>query len=76
MKKNHHIEVKMEDLTALFCSVDDFWKEFEANWTKNLIGHAKSIRGPKPELSIPEMMPIVILFHQSNYRTFKHFYQS
>ena len=65
----------MEDLTALFCSVDDFWKEFEANWTKNLIGYTKSIRGPKPELSIPEMMTIVILFHQSNYRTFKHFYQ-
>ena len=65
----------MEDLTALFCSVDDFWKEFETNWRKSLIGHAKSIRGPKPELSIPEMMTIVILFHQSNYRTFKHFYQ-
>jgi hypothetical protein len=26
------------------------------------------------QLSIPEMMTIIILFHQSNYRTFKHLY--
>ena len=50
----------MEDLTALFCSVDDFCKEFETHWTKNLIGQTKSIGGPKPELSIPEMMTTVI----------------
>lgn len=65
----------MEDLTALFCSVDDFWKQFEANWTENLIGSSQSKRGPNTELSISEMMTIVIMFHQSNYRTFKHFYQ-
>ena len=65
----------MEDLTALFCSVDDFWSQFEAGWTARLIGLSKPKRGPKPEFSISEMMTIVILFHQSNYRTFKHFYQ-
>ena len=65
----------MEDLTVLFCSVDDFWKQFEANWTENLIGSSKPKRGPNTELSISEMMTIVIMFHQSNYRTFKHFYQ-
>lgn len=64
----------MEDLTTLYCNVDDFWKEFRNEWEKHLIDSGKKKRGPEPELSISEMMTIVILFHQSNYRTFKHFY--
>ncbi|HPE85412.1 MAG TPA: IS982 family transposase [Chlamydiales bacterium] len=66
---------KTEDLTALFRSVDDFWQQFESDWTTHLIGLNRSRRGPKPELSVSEMIKIVILLHQSNYRTFKHFYQ-
>lgn len=64
----------MEDLTSLFCKVDDFWNEFESKWKQGLIEYNKPKRGPKPEMSISEMMTIVIRFHQSNYRTFKHFY--
>lgn len=64
----------MEDLTALYCAVDDFWKIFKEEWSKHLIDSDKPKHGPDPELSIPEMMTIIILFHQSNYRTFKHFY--
>lgn len=64
----------MTDLTTLYCSIDDFWKEFRKEWEQHLIGSGKPKRGPEPELSISEMMTIVILFHQSNYRTFKHFY--
>lgn len=62
-------------LTTLFCSIDDFMKEFSAEWNKNLLslGHCK--RGPACCMSDAEMMTIVILFHQSNYRTFKHFYK-
>ncbi len=66
----------MLDLTALYCDVDDFWKDFKNEWKKHLIDSHKSKRGPKPALSIPEMMTISILFHQSNYRTFKHFYNN
>lgn len=62
------------DLTTLYCFVDDFWKIFRSEWEKHLLGCKQSHRGPEPELSIPEMMTIIILFHQSNYRTFKHFY--
>ena len=61
-------------LLELFCSIDDFWETFKTEWEKHLIGTDKSKRGPEPRLSISEMLTIVILFHQSNYRTFKHFY--
>lgn len=61
-------------LLKLFCSIDDFWKTFKNEWEKHLIGTGKSKRGPEPMLSISEMLTIVILFHQSHYRTFKHFY--
>ena len=64
----------MADLIALFCSLDDFWKQFRSEWEQHLIASGKAKRGPEPELSISEMMTIVILFHQSNFRTFKHFY--
>lgn len=64
----------MTDLTTLFCSVDDFWKQFRHEWEQHLIDSGKGKRGPESELSVSEMMTIVILFHQSNYRTFKHFY--
>ncbi len=62
------------DLTALYCNIDDFWKSFREEWDKHLIDNGKAMRGPEPELSFSERMTIVILFHQSNFRTFKHFY--
>lgn len=61
-------------LVELYCSVDDFWKSFKQEWDKHLIDSGKLKRGPELKLTIPEMMTIVILYHQSNYRTFKHFY--
>ena len=53
----------MNDLVALYCAVDDFWKEFKSEWNKYLIGPQKT-HGPEPVLSTPEMMTIIILFHQ------------
>ena len=66
----------MGDLTVLYCDVDDFWKQFKLEWEAHLIDSGKIKRGPEPELSISEMMTIVILFHQSNYRTFRGCLQS
>jgi hypothetical protein len=65
---------KMFDLTTLFCQVDDFWKAFKFEWEKHLIESKKSNRGPNPQLSISEMITIVILFHNSRFRDFKKFY--
>ena len=64
----------MSGLVELYCSVDDFWKLFKSEWDKHLIDRTWP-HGPDPELSTPEMMTIIVLFHQSNFRTFKHFYR-
>ena len=63
----------MNGLVELYCSVDDFWKFFKNEWDKHLISRTWP-HGPDPELSTPEMMTIIILFHQSHFRNFKHFY--
>jgi len=63
----------MNELTELYCVVDDFWKLFKSEWNKHLIDRTWP-HGPDPKLSIPEMMTIVILFHQSQFRNFKRFY--
>ena len=63
----------MSELVELYCSVDDFWKFFKSDWDKHLIDRTWP-HGPDPELSTPEMMTIIILFHQSHFRNFKHFY--
>jgi len=64
----------MDDLTSLYCLVDDFWKSLNQELEKHLLESGKPRRGPKASLSPSEMMSIFILFHQSNYRTFKLFY--
>lgn len=63
----------MDELAELYCAVDDFWKLFKSDQDKHLINRTWP-HGPDPQLSIPEMMTIVILFHQSHFRNFKHFY--
>ena len=63
-----------EKLIALYCSVDEFWNAFKQEWERHLLGNSRVKRGPAPVLSIPEMMTIVILFHQSHFRNFKAFY--
>jgi len=70
-------------ITELFCKIDDFCQDFEprikalgVGLSLPLIGNdqSKSSRGPKSRLSLSEQLTIVIMFHRSNYRTFKHFY--
>jgi hypothetical protein len=62
------------DLVILFCDVDDFCQLFEPAFRKELIESGTRIRQRKSKMSLSEIMTIVIAFHQSNFRTFKHFY--
>jgi hypothetical protein len=71
--------MNQEDLITLFCLIDDFCKSFEITWKKILIENkeGKNLKKAtrRPWLSLSEMMTILIYFHSSGYRTFKHYYQ-
>jgi len=60
-------------LTQIFCSVDDFCKDFLPSWEKSMLLNGKK-RIRKSKLSLSEVITIQVLFHVSGYRTFKKFY--
>ena len=62
------------DFTELFCAVDDFCREFEPLWRQRQISDGQRRRRRKTRLSLSERMTIVIAFHSSGYRDFKHCY--
>lgn len=63
----------MDKITEIFCSIDDFCKEFVPFWQKSLISNSKK-RKRTCKMSLSEIMTIQVLFHLSGYRTFKEFY--
>ena len=64
----------MNSLTELFVSVDDFWQEFEPIWQQHQLESGARHRIRASRLCESEIMTILILFHHSQYRTFKAFY--
>ena len=58
----------------LFCTVDDFCQAFEPKWHQHCLTSGNKQRNRRRELALSEIMTILILFHQSHYRTFKAFY--
>lgn len=63
----------MDKITEIFCSIDDFCKEFVPFWKKSLISNGKK-RNRTCKMSLSEIMTIQVLFHLSGYKTFKKFY--
>ncbi len=61
-------------ILELFCSVDDFWQQFAPNWHYDLLAAGQRQRLRPTQMYPSEMMTIMILFHQSHYRTFKAYY--
>jgi hypothetical protein len=67
----------MNQLTRIFCDIDDFCKELEHYMQNKLLPAPDSEphrRGPKCSLSESEIMTILIFFQSSGWRNFKHFY--
>jgi hypothetical protein len=62
------------DFTELFCAVDDFCQFFQPLFEQRLLTSGARRRQRRPRLSLSEQMTIVIAFHASNYRDFKHYY--
>jgi hypothetical protein len=62
-------------LLELFCDVDDFCQEFLPVWEQIQISNGVKTRKRYPQLTMSEIMTIVIHFHQSHYRDFKAYYK-
>ena len=62
------------DIVTIFCDIDDFCRSLLAAKYPQLPARS----GPHPRgahsLSLSEVMTILVWFHASHYRTFKHFY--
>jgi Transposase DDE domain len=63
------------DIVALFCDLDDFYQAFAPLWQQQLLPAPGRHRRRPSRLSMSEIMTLVIAFHDSDYRTFKHFYR-
>lgn len=59
------------DLTELFCHFDDFVSRPEI---QRQLSNPDRKRNRPAALCVSEMMTILVLFHFSHFRTFKHFY--
>ncbi len=60
-----------DQITQIFCIVDEFMIEFNVCLDSHLIG---GIKRRKPKMSESEVITIMILFQLSSFRNFKHFY--
>ena len=64
----------LERLVETFCAVDDFRKAFLPQWEAYLLGHGSAPRGPKPGLSVSEIITILLMLHGSGCKYLKSFY--
>jgi hypothetical protein len=62
------------EIVALFCDIDDFCLRFEPAWHQRLVSEGSSQPPWTSRLCVSEVMPIVVSFHQSGYRTFKDYF--
>jgi hypothetical protein len=65
------------DIVALFYDLDKFAVGFEPQFRRHLIEEVKdgkTHRDRAGQMCLGEVMTLLVLFHDSNYRTFKHFY--
>lgn len=62
-------------LLELFVDVDDFCQEFSPIWRRKLLTDGSIQRVRTGQLSLSEVMTIIIHFHQSRYRNFKTYYR-
>lgn len=63
------------NLEELLCQVDDFCQAFMPEWEATLVNEGVCQKPWQCQMSVSEIMTIMILFHQHHHRNFKHFYQ-
>jgi len=63
------------DLTEIFYQIDEFCKQFENNFGKQVLSSGKGKRRREIKLKLSEVVAISIWYHYSGYKTFKYYYQ-
>ena len=65
-------------LVEIFCNFDDFCKSVETEWQATLLhdghGHRQQRHGPEGGLCDSEIMTLLVLYHASQFKNFKTFY--
>ncbi len=64
----------MDTILLIFCAIGDFCKGFEPRWKQHLLESSLKRRHRQGALCLSEVMTIMVGFHLSGYRTFKHYY--
>ena len=64
-------------IVSLFCEIHDFFMMYETHLSTHCLPSktASERRGRRRRLHASEVMTLLVAFHQSNYRTLKHFYE-
>lgn len=62
------------NIVALFYDLDKFVVNFKPQFKQSLLEDSKPHRDRRGQMHLSEVMTILVLFHDSGYRTFKHFY--
>ena len=62
------------DMVTVFCTVDDFCQQFAPAWQRHWLPKPGRQRRRPCRLALSEVLTLVIWFHLSGYRCFKHFY--
>lgn len=70
------MEITKDKITEIFCIIDDFCKEYDAEIEKMAISEPNGgkHRRHKWAMSRSEIMAILIYFHFNTFRNFKHYY--
>lgn len=63
------------DWEVLFCSVDDYCRMLEPQLRERMLACGQRQRRRDRQLTSSEIMTILIAFHRSDFRTFKHYYK-
>ncbi len=63
--------ISNDEITEIFCLIDDFCIEFEKSVEKHLLGNKPKRR---PRMSCSEVITIMVIFHSGGFRNMKHFY--
>ena len=68
--------VRFQWILNIFCAINDFHKGFEPWWKQRLTESSLKRRQQRGALCLSKVMIIMVGFHLSGYRTFKHYYST